>query len=264
MSSRPVLHSPIHHHLHVPGGSALHRMAPEAKIAGAVAFVVFVALTPRRAVWAFALDAGVVASCAMIAGLRARMLVARLTVVVPFVLLAVLVPFVAGGEQTRVLGMSVSVEGLWGSWNIVVKAVVGASASIVLSATTPVPDLLRGLTRLRVPVLLVGIVAFMFRYLDLVVDQLRRMRTAMTARCHDPRWLWQVRPIAASAGVLFVRSYERGERVHQAMLARGYTGEMPSLDDRRATAREWLLAALPAAIAAAALGGALVARSVAA
>jgi cobalt/nickel transport system permease protein len=71
-----------------------------------------------------------------------------------------------------------------------------------------------------------------------------------------------VRPIAASAGVLFVRSYERGERVHQAMLARGYAGEMPSLDDRRATRREWLLAAMPGLIAGAALVGVLISASV--
>ena len=64
----------------------------------------------------------------------------------------------------------------------------------------------------------------------------------MTARCHDPRWLWQARPLASSVGVLFVRSYERGERVHQAMLARGFTGTMPDLDDRHATAGDWLAA----------------------
>jgi cobalt/nickel transport system permease protein len=255
-------HSPSHHHLHVPGRSAVHRMAPEVKIAGTIVFVLAVAMTPRRAVWAFAVDAAVVVACAAVAGLRARMVLARLTVVVPFLLLAALVPFVAGGEQTHLLGLSVSVEGLWGAWNIAVKALLGASASIVLSATTPVPDILRGLSRLRVPPLIVGIVAFMFRYLDLVVDQLRRMRTAMVARCHDPRWLWQARPIAASAGVLFVRSYERGERVHQAMLARGYTGEMPELDGRRATRREWLLAAVPGAIAVTALIAAFAARVV--
>jgi cobalt/nickel transport system permease protein len=235
-------------------------MAPEVKIAGTVLFVLAVALTPRRAVWAFAVDAAVVVACTAIAGLRPRTVIARLSVVVPFLLLAALVPFVAGGRQTHLLGVSLSVEGLWGAWNITVKALLGASASIALSATTPIPDLLRGLARLRVPPLIVGIVAFMFRYLDLVVDQLRRMRTAMVARCHDPRWLWQARPIAASAGVLFVRSYERGERVHQAMLARGYTGEMPELDARRATRQEWLLAAVPGLVA---VGALLVAIAVA-
>ena len=94
-----------------------------------------------------------------------------------------------------------------------------------------------------------AIVGFMVRYLDLLVEQVHRTRQAMAARCHEPRWLWQSRPLASSMGVTFVRSYERGERVHQAMLARGYAGTMPELDDRRATAPEWWLSLTPGLIA---------------
>jgi cobalt/nickel transport system permease protein len=112
--------------------------------------------------------------------------------------------------------------------NIIVKAVLGATASIALVATTEVPDVLRGMARLRVPALLVSIVGFMIRYLELLVGEVSRMRVAMTARGYDPRWLWQARPIATGAGALFVRSYERGERVHAAMLSRGFTGVMPT------------------------------------
>jgi cobalt/nickel transport system permease protein len=66
----------------------------------------------------------------------------------------------------------------------------------------------------------------------------------MVARAHDPRWLWQAKPIASAAGALFVRSYERGERVHAAMLARGFNGTIPQLDHRVATSGEWVLSML--------------------
>jgi len=227
----------------------VHRLAPEAKLAGLLAFVVVVALTPRRAVAAFAVDAVVLAAVIAVAHLPVRIVLARLTVIAPFVLLAVFVPVVAGGEQVDVLWFTLSVDGLWAAWNIVAKAALGATASIVVSATTPVPDVLHGLTRLRLPRVLVGIIAFRFRYLDVLSDQLGRMRRAMTARCHDPRWLWQACPIASSTGALFVRSYERGERVHQAMLARGFTGTMPDIDDRRAGGRDWATAGGPAVVA---------------
>jgi cobalt/nickel transport system permease protein len=138
---------------------------------------------------------------------------------------------------------------MWATWNILAKAILGASASIIVAATTPIPDVLRGLSRLRFPSVVVAIIGFMFRYLDVLTDQLRRMRMAMTARGHDPRWLWQARPLASSVGVLFVRSYERGERIHGAMLARGYTGAMPTLDERVATRRDWVTAAAPATVA---------------
>ncbi|HUF97707.1 MAG TPA: cobalt ECF transporter T component CbiQ, partial [Ilumatobacter sp.] len=220
-------HAGDHHHLHVPGSTPVHRLSPDAKVAGLVLFVVVVALTPRRAVWAFGVDAALLVAIVAAARIPLRVLVTRLSAVVPFVAFAVFIPFVAGGEQVDVLGASLSTEGLWSTWNIVVKALIGTTASIVLSATTPIPDIVHGLSRLRFPAVMVSIIAFMFRYLDVVVDQLTRMRRSMTARCHDPRWLWQARPIAASAGAVFVRSYERGERVHQAMLVRGFDGQLP-------------------------------------
>lgn len=248
-----------HSHLHVHGDSAVHRLAPEAKVAGLVAFVVAVALTPRHAVAAFAIDAVALGIVVAVARLRLRLVLARLVVIVPFLTFAVLVPFIAGGDHVDVLGVSLSRDGLWAAFNVTVKATLGATASIVLAATTPVPDVIRGLNRLRLPPVLVGIVAFMFRYLDLLVDQTRRMRNAMVARGHDPRWLWQAGPIASSAGTLFVRTYERGERVHQAMLARGYVGTMPDLDAAPLTppARSWIVALAPAVVAWAALATAL-------
>lgn len=243
-----------HRHLHVLGDSVVHRLPAAAKLIGLVVFVVSVALTPRRAIPAFAMDAAVLVAVIVTARLGLRVVLGRLAVIAPFVVVAAVIPFVSeGGSRVDVAGLSLSVDGLWAAWNIVAKATLGAGAGIVVSATTPLPALVSGLGRLRLPPVLVMIVMFMFRYLDVVIEQLQRMRNAMIARGHDPRWLWQVRPIASSAGALFVRSYERGERVHQAMLARGYTGTMPVLDEGRSTRRQQLVAVVPGAIAGAAL-----------
>ena len=99
------------------------------------------------------------------------------------------------------------------------------------------------MTRLKVPAVFTSIAGFMIRYLGLIVDEIGRMRVAMTSRGYDPRWLWQAKPIAQSAGAMFIRSYERGERVHDAMVARGFRGEMPQLRRRDPTPQEWLLGA---------------------
>lgn len=246
------------HRLHVPGDTIVHRMAPEAKIVAAFAFVLAVAVTPRRAVWVFVLHGLLLACWIARAGLRPSLVVKRLAVIAPFVTFAFFLPFLAGGPTTEVLGVSLSTEGLWGTWNVLTKSVLGATTSIVLASTTPVADIVRGLERLRVPALVTSVISFMFRYLDLITADLGRMRTAMVARGHDARWLWQVKPIASSAGAMFVRSYERGERVHAAMLARGFDGTMPTLDDRRASPAEWRMAAIvPMLAAVAALGGLL-------
>ncbi len=232
------------HALYVHEHSPVHRLPPEVKIAAAFTFVACVAVTPREAVWAFAIHAVALAGVVRLARVPVRFLLTRMVVVVPFLGVAVLLPFVAVGDRIEVVGIPLAVEGLWGAWNVVAKAGLGAATSLTLAATTEVPLLLRGLERLRVPSVLTQIAAFMVRYLEVVVGEVQRQRIAMTARGYDPRWLWQVRPIATSAGALFIRSYERGERVHAAMLARGYAGAMPPpLDEPRTTTRQRLLAA---------------------
>ena len=164
---------------------------------------------------------------------------------------ALLLPFVGRGERVEVAGLSLSVAGLWAAWNILVKATLGVAATVLLAATTPVPEVLRGLERLRTPRVVVAICGFMVRYGDVVVGEMRRMRIAQRSRGYDGRWIWQARAVAASAGALFVRSYERGERVYLAMLSRGYDGAMPPGRAPAATARQWSAAlALPGLAAA--------------
>lgn len=228
------------HALFIHEHSPAHRMAPQFKLVAAFGMVASIALTPREAVWAFGLYAFLVGAIAVVSRVPLRFLLLRLLAVAPFVLFALFIPFVATGETIAILGFEVSVEGLWGAWNILAKAVLGASVSIVLTATTEIPDIIGGLGVLRVPALFTSIGIFMIRYLELVADELKRMRVAMTARGYDPRWLSQARPIASAAGALFIRSYERGERVHAAMLARGFTGEMPMLARSPVASSQWV------------------------
>ena len=236
------------HRLYVGGGSIVHRLAPDAKLAATVLFVFAVVATPREVFWAFGLDAALVALVASVAGLRLTYVLKRLVIELPFLAFALFLPLVGRGEQVEVLGLSLSVGGLWAAWNIVVKGTLGVAASTVLASTTTVSELLRGLDRLRLPRVLTGIMSFMIRYGDVIADEMHRMRVARIARGHDPRWIWQVKAVASSAGALFIRSFERGERVHVAMLARGYDGVLPAVDDNTGAPRSWPIAlALPAA-----------------
>ncbi|MGA0837827.1 MAG: energy-coupling factor transporter transmembrane component T family protein, partial [Ilumatobacteraceae bacterium] len=123
-------------HLVIHGHSPVHRLAPETKVVSTFAFVICVALTPREQMWAFGVHAAVALSIVVLAGLPARVVLARLAVIIPFLTFAALVPFVAGGEEVDVLGIGLSRDGLWGAWNVAAKASIGATASIILSATT--------------------------------------------------------------------------------------------------------------------------------
>ena len=242
------------HPLYLPGASPLHRARPQCKVAASLLFVLAVVATPREAVWAYGLYALLLVGLARAGRVPLRLLARRLVIEVPFLLFAVLLPVVGQGERVEVLGLPLAREGLWAAWNILVKGTLGVTASLIVAATTPIPELLRGLERLRLPRAFTSVAGFMVRYADVIADDLRRMRVARLSRGYDPRWIWQARAVAATAGALFIRSYERGERVYLAMVSRGYAGSMPVLEDLAASRRQWLAAlAVPAAAAAVAL-----------
>jgi cobalt/nickel transport system permease protein len=96
---------------------------------------------------------------------------------------------------------------------------------------------------------LVSVASFMVRYLEVIAGELRAMRVARTSRGYDPRWIWEARAVAVSAGTLFIRSYERGERVYLAMAARGYHGVMPTTSPAPERAAWGVALVLPAAAA---------------
>lgn len=232
------------HALYVHAHSRIHDMAPECKLLAQLLFVFIVVATPKQAFWAFGVYAAILLMLIRLADVPYRFVAKRMVFEVPFVLFAVLLPFIGRGEQVQVWGMSVSVDGLWGAWNILAKATLGVTAGILMAATTTTTEFLRGFDRLRIPKVFVSTASFMIRYMDVVAEEMRRMRIARESRGYDPRWIWQAKAVAATAGALFIRSYERGERVYLAMVSRGYTGSLPQSETVAATREMWFEALL--------------------
>ncbi|MER6196916.1 cobalt ECF transporter T component CbiQ [Streptomyces sp. NPDC001586] len=232
------------HKLYRHGHSPVHDLPPHCKLAATFAFVVVVVSTPREAVWAFGLYAVLIAAAAAMARIPPGFLLRRLLIEIPFVAFAVLMPFVAEGERVEVLGMSLSVSGLWGAWNVLAKGTLGVAASVLLASTTELRALLLGLQRLKLPPLLVQIASFMIRYGDVITDELRRMSIARRSRGFEASGIRHWGVLAKTAGALFIRSYERGERVYLAMVSRGYAGSMPVIDEVSASRAQWAYAAV--------------------
>ncbi|MFF9865135.1 cobalt ECF transporter T component CbiQ [Streptomyces sp. NPDC013953] len=231
------------HKLYRHGHSPVHALPPHCKLAAVLCFVLVVVSTPREAVWAFALYAALLGGVAAASRVPPGFLLRRLVIEVPFVAFAFLMPFVVPGEQTHLLFVPVSVPGLWDAWNVLAKGTLGVAASVLLAATTELRALLLGLQRLKLPPLLVQIASFMIRYGDVITDEMRRMSVARRSRGFEAKGVRHWGVLAKSAGALFIRSYERGERVHLAMVSRGYTGTMPVLDEVTASRAQWASAA---------------------
>jgi len=231
----------------------LHRLAPECKVLATVVFVLAVALVPTGTWWPLALDLALLTALAIASRTPPGTLAARLVVEVPFVLFVLVLPFAAGGAQVELMGVGLSVAGLEAAGAIVAKASLAVLATGLLAATTPVPAILAGAERLGVPRTFTAVAAFAIRYVQVVLGELRRLQHARVARGDDPRWLWQARAVTQSAGALAIRCLERGERVHAAMLARGFDGRLPDLSlAEPARAAAWAAALVPGLTAVAA------------
>ena len=231
--------------------SPVHRLPAHTKLVALVAFVLVVVLTPAGSWTAYAGYAALIALVAALARVPARVVARRSLVEVPFVVFALALPFVAAGPTVSLGPVSLSVDGLVGAGTLLARATLGVVAAIVLAATTDPRELLAGLERLRLPAVLVAIVSFMVRYVAVVVEDLQRVRIARESRCGASGRTGRLAAVAGGAATLFVRAFERGERVQKAMLARGYAGRMPALADDGARRRQWAAAAsLPLAAAA--------------
>ena len=205
-------------------------MPAHLKVLALVGFMLVVVATPREWFAAYAFFLAVLVTVGAVARVRPGWVLKRMVVETPFVVFAVLMPFIAHGPRVEVLGLSLSESGLLSAWGLLAKGTLGVIAGLLLAATTTPQELVHGLERLRLPQQLVQIMAFMVRYLEVVTDEMRRMAVARASRGFVARnpLHWPV--LARSVGALFIRSFERGERVHLAMVSRGYTGRMPTMD----------------------------------
>jgi cobalt/nickel transport system permease protein len=157
-------------------------------------------------------------------------------VVLPFVLVAVPLLFTREGEALVTLSLgpialTVTDTGLRDVLSIMLKSWLSVQAALLLAYTTPFSSLVDALRALRVPAIMVSIISFMYRYLAVLSDEAGRMSRARQARSAVPAGnrsgaglAWRARVTGAMVGSLFIRSYERSERVYAAMLARGFDG----------------------------------------
>ena len=237
-----------HHHGHDVGErlylhrhSVVHQIPPHIKILAGLLFIV-VAVSTDITNWpAFVAYFAIIITITQIAKLPIITVFKRSLIEVPFVLFALLMPFFGTGEVVEVGSLNLYVDGLLAGASIVVKGTLGILVAINLSATTTAREILNGLETLKMPTPMVQIASFMLRYVNVVNDEMLRMAVARASRGFEATGVRQWPVLATAAGALFIRSYERGERVHLAMIARGYQGDLPKTEKINNSARYWAI-----------------------
>jgi cobalt/nickel transport system permease protein len=123
------------------------------------------------------------------------------------------------------------------------KALALVLVALALVATSALPETLKAAHAIHVPGLLIQIALLTYRYIFLLAGELRRLRIALRVRGFRSRASWQsYRTLAHVGGTVFVRGYERAERVHQAMSCRGFDGRFRSLAEFHTRAADVLFA----------------------
>jgi cobalt/nickel transport system permease protein len=224
--------------------SPIHDLDARAKAVAALIAVAGIVLSPSPRPAEFAALSLLFLSVILLARLPVGALLARSALVLPLAAgIALFAPLSSWGSQGVDSVGEAYRQGWPLAWSIVAKAWLSATTVLLVSATTSPPDLFTALRRLRVPLIFITMLTFLYRYAAVLGGQLSSMRRAVASRAPALTGLRLVRLYGSLSGNLFIRSYERGERVHAAMLSRGYDGTLPTAEVLSMQAADVLLIA---------------------
>lgn len=216
--------------------SLVHRLDPRTKLLACLVFILAVVLTTAGNWKVFACYFILVCVLILLSRLPVMHVLKRSLVIFPFVLMvAIFIPFFKQGHEIAgyTIGLwhiAITYEGVMVLVNVAIKSWLSILSLILLTSSTKLTDTLEGMRQLGVPGVFILIISFMYRYIFVLADQVMRMKQARDSRNFGGNHLHQFKTLGNMIGILFIRSYERGERVYAAMLSRGYTGETPVLN----------------------------------
>jgi cobalt/nickel transport system permease protein len=238
--------------------SRVHFIDPRVKVVVTVAFILSNAILPDGSWLAFGLAWLFLLLANDLSNLGLGFTLKRSLIVLPFTLVAVSAIFSPQGEPLAAwdLGLMTLIPtdaGLIRFASILLRSWLSVQIAILLVATTQFPDLIHALEHLRLPRTLTTIIAFLFRYLFVLTNEVYRIlraREARSARLPNVRRSgnlgWRIKTTGSMAGQLFTRSYERSDRIYQAMISRGYAGHIRTLNPHHVKPQDWLVLGMSA------------------
>ena len=236
--------------------SFLHRLDPRVKALVTVIFIVSNALLPDGAWLAFVFSWIFLLAANLLSQLGIGYTLKRSLVALPFALIAVTVLFSIPGKpfftfQLFTSHLVITDAGFLRFVSILIRSWLSVQMAILLVAVTRFPDLIHALEHLKVPAILTTIIAFLYRYLFVLTDEVFRLIRARESRSAASAGnragggvLWRARVAGNMAGQLFLRSYERSDRIYNAMLSRGYSGHLYTLNAHEMKPRDYYVTAL--------------------
>ena len=229
-------HSFIDQHSHID--SILSRLNSRTKTVSFFVFIFFIIFTSPDSTLSFTLYALLLIVLVVLSQIPILYIFKRCLVVIPFILMtSVFLPFWRQGETISLFHIgnfqvNVAATGWAMFQGVVIKGILSVTCLTLLTTSTPFPQLLAALENFKVPKVITMILSFMYRYIFLIEDEAMKMWRAMKSRRAGSSRRLHFRAIANMIGILFIRSFERGEAVYLAMCSRGFNGTVKrSMDD---------------------------------
>ncbi len=202
------------------------RITPQVRVIAVLLVLLAVVFTPngRWASWlCYGLGLGV---SLIIARVPWRILLSRLAIESLFLGVLLLGSLLQrGGPVVWQWGvLQITENGLLVLGSVACRASLSLLVLNLLVITTPIPVLIDALVALHTPRLLVAIILSMYRYMNLLLEEVQTMQRAAQSRNLRGSDHWHRLVIGNMIGALFIRTYTRGERIHAAMTSRGYQG----------------------------------------
>ncbi len=203
----------------------VHRLDPRAKVLTTLCYIVCVVSFNKYEISAMLPFLIYPAALIAIGDLPLGYIMRKIVIVIPFALLVGLFNPLFDRQVIMQLGNL----DIWGGWisclSILIRAILTASAAIILVAITGFPAICEALEKLKMPQAFAVQLLFLYRYIFVLTDEGVRTARARQLRTFGRRGT-DLRHFGTLVGHLLLRTWERAERIHMAMLARGFTGEV--------------------------------------
>ena len=212
--------------------SPLSRLDSRVKVIGFLLLVICIALAGRDSFRVYFFYSVIVALLVLVSRIPPVHILKRSLMVAPFIIvMAAFIPFMPGSDPVlsfrfASVEITVSRTGLMLFSSLAIKSFLSLASLVILTASTPFVSLLKALQDLRVPLIIIMILSFMYRYIFIIEDEFMKMKQARDSRSAGRAGLLHFRSLANLVGVLFIRAYERSESVYMAMCSRGFRGEI--------------------------------------
>jgi cobalt/nickel transport system permease protein len=237
------MHPDIDKYAHIE--SSIHRWDPRVKILAMFMLIFTIATLQKLPILAVVLPLCFV--LVLISRLPLAFVTKRLMPVTIFLLpFFIIIPLTMPGESAvKILAFSFNKAGLVVAAKVYLKAVSIVMLIITMMGTASFPDSLKAMERLKMPSMIIQMILFTYRYIFVFLLEMRRMNTAMNARNFVKKTnLHTIKTVGNFVGVLLVRSFEKAEKIYQAMLSRGYDGALRTFFDYKIVAKDYVKGAL--------------------